>query len=188
MRYLLSRRGGVLVLSAPAYAALFFIHLRNSLPSLMAGRVPPDLGNSAGASQTLQILQILCLGYLFAVYGLTLWNWRRSTLTPRELAWSAVALTVLAGSLLPADSSDVLEYIGFGRLVAVHHVSPSLHTYSEFTDRFSPYVTWDEPMPYGPVVLPVFVIAGLVSEHGVLIAIYLVKSVWVLIHLLNAWL
>ena len=188
MRRILSWRGGVLVLSAPAYAALFFIHLRSSLPSLTAGRVPPDLGNSAGASQTLQILQILCLGYLFTVYGLTLWNWRRSKLAPRDLAWSAVALTVLAGSLLPADSSDVLEYIGFGRLVAVHHVSPYLHTYSEFTDRFSPSVTWDEPMPYGPVVLPIFALAGVVSEHSVLIAIYVLKSVWVLIHLLNAWL
>ncbi len=178
----------VLVLSAPAYVSLFIIHLRNSLPSLTAGRVPPDLGNSAGASQTLQFLHILCLGYLFAVYGLALWSWQRSTLIRRDLAWSAAALTVLACSLLPADSSDALQYIGFGRLVAVHHVSPYLHTYSEFTDRFSPYITWDEPMPYGPAVLPIFAIAGVVSEHDVLIAIYVVKSVWALIHLLNAWL
>ena len=86
---LLSARSGVLVLSAPAYAALFFIHLRHSLPSLAAGRVPPDLGYSAGASPVLQFLQIFCLAYLFLVYGLTLWHWRRLNLTPRNLAWSA---------------------------------------------------------------------------------------------------
>jgi len=185
---LLSARSGVLVLSAPAYAALFFIHLRHSLPSLAAGRVPPDLGYSAGASPVLQFLQIFCLAYLFLVYGLTLWHWRRLNLTPRNLAWSAFAVTVMAWGLLPADSSDVLEYIGFGRLAAVYHASPYLHTYSEFTDDFSTYVTWDEPMPYGPVVLPIFVMAGVVSERNVLIAMYAIKFVWLLIHLLNAWL
>jgi hypothetical protein len=167
---------------------LFFIHLRYSLPSLAASRVPPDLGYSAGSSPVLQFLQILCLGYLFLVYGLTLWHWRLLNLTPRNLAWSAFALTVMAWGLLPADSSDVLEYIGFGRLAAVYHASPYLHTYSEFTDEFSTFVTWDEPMPYGPVVLPIFAFAGVVSECNVLIALYAIKFVWLLIHLLNAWL
>jgi alpha-1,6-mannosyltransferase len=183
---LLSTSSGVLVLSAPAYVSLFFVHLRHSLPSLGAGRVPPDLGYSIGASRTLQFLQVLCLTYLFTVYGLTLWHWRRLNLKPRNLAWCAVAVTVMACSLLPADSSDVLEYIGFGRLAAVYHVSPYLHTYSEFTDRYSPYVTWDEPMPYGPVLLPIFGIAGVVSEHDVLVAMYVIKFVWLWIHLLNA--
>ena len=156
------------------------------MPSLAAGRVPPDLGYSAGASPVLQFLQIFCLAYLFLVYGLTLWHWRRLNLTPRNLAWSAFAVTVMAWGLLPADSSDVLEYIGFGRLAAVYHASPYLHTYSEFTDRIAPYVTWDDPMPYGPVVLPVFALAGLISEHHVFVAIYVIKFAWLLIHFLNA--
>jgi hypothetical protein len=82
----------------------------------------------------------------------------------------------------------VLEYIGFGRLAAVYHVSPYLHTYSEFTDRFASYVTWDDPMPYGPVVLPAFALAGLVSEDHVFVAMYVIKLAWLLIHFLNAWL
>jgi hypothetical protein len=187
-RRLVSPRRGVLILSAPAYASLFFIHLRNSLPSLNAGRVPPDLGYSAAASPTLQLLEILCLGYLFIVYGWTLLQWRRLNLNRRVLAWSAAVVTVMACSLLPADSSDVLDYIGFGRLMAVYRVSPYLHTYSEFTDQFAPYVTWDDPMPYGPVVLPVFAIAGVISQHHLLVAIYVIKFAWLLIHLLIAWL
>src|SRR5438552_13757530 len=188
LRRLLSTRHGVLALIAPAGLSLLFIHLRNSLPPLNAGRVPPDLGYSADASRTLQLLQILCLAYLFIVYALTLWNWRELNLKPRALAWGAVAVAVMAWSLFPADSSDVLEYIGFGRVTAVYHLSPYLHTYSELTDAFAPYVTWDDPMPYGPVVLPVFTIAGVVSEHHVLAAVYVIKFAWLLIHLLNAWL
>ena len=188
-RRLLSTPSGVLVLAAPAYASLFFIHLRNSLGPLNAGRVPPDLGYGPNASPTLQFLQILCLAYLFMIYALMLWNWRgRSSFTPRILPWSVAGVALMAWSLLPADSSDVLEYIGFGRLAALYHVSPYLHTYAELTDRFAPYVTWDDPMPYGPVVLPVFAIAGVVSEHHVLAAIYLIKLAWLVIHLLNAWL
>jgi hypothetical protein len=177
-----------LLLSLNGYLSLFVIHLRNSLPSLAAGLVPPDLGYSAAANPTHQLLQTICLGYFFTVYGLTLWNWRRLDLTPRTLAWSVAVVGVLAWSLVPADSSDLLEYIGFGRLAAVYHVSPYLHTYSEFTDRFASYVTWDDPMPYGPVLLPVFAVAGLVAEHHVVVALYVIKLAWLLIHLLNAWL
>jgi alpha-1,6-mannosyltransferase len=175
--------GTVLLLS---YVSLFVIHLRNSLAPLGAELVPPDLGYSAAANPTLQLLQMICLASFFTVYGTTLWNWHRLDASPRTLAWSAALAGVLAWSLLPADSSDVLEYIGFGRLVAVYHVSPYLHTYSEFTDRIAPYVTWDDPMPYGPVVLPVFALAGLVSQHHVFVAMYLVKFAWLLIHFLNA--
>ena len=179
---------GVLVLSAPAYACLFFIYLLNSLSPLMAGQVPPDLGSGADGSRTLQFLQILCLTYLFLIYGLALWHWRRLNVSARALGWSAAAITILAWTLLPADSSDVLDYIGFGRLIAVYHVSPYLHTYAEFTDRFSTYVTWDEPMPYGPIVLPVYALAGALSQRHVVMAIYAIKFMWALCHLLNGWL
>ena len=167
---------------------MFVIHLRNSLSPLAADLVPPDLGYSATAHPVFQLLQMICLACFFAVYGITAWNWRWSDASPRTLAWSAVLVGVLAWSLLPADSSDVLEYIGFGRLAAVYHVSPYLHTYSEFTDWFASYVTWDDPMPYGPVVLPVFALAGLVSEGHLFVAMYVIKLAWLLIHFLNAWL
>ena len=165
---------------------MFVIHFRNTLPPLVADLVPPDLGYSAAANPIFQLLQVICLACFFTVYGVTLWNWRRLDPSPRMLAWGAVFVGILAWGLLPADSSDVLEYVGFGRLAAVYHVSPYLHTYSEFTDRIAPYVTWDDPMPYGPVVLPVFALAGLVSEHHLFVAIYVIKFAWLLIHFLNA--
>jgi alpha-1,6-mannosyltransferase len=185
LRRLLLPGTTILLLS---YVSLFVTHLRNSLPSLAASLVPPDLGYSAAANPILQLLQMICLASFFTLYGITLRNWRRLDASPRTLAWSVGLVGILAWSLLPADSSDVLEYIGFGRLAALYHVSPYLHTYSEFTDRFASYVTWDDPMPYGPVVLPVFALAGLVSEHHVFVAMYVIKLVWLLIHFVNAWL
>jgi alpha-1,6-mannosyltransferase len=183
---LFSRRGALVVLSAPAYACLFSIFLRNSLPALMAGGVPPDLGYSAGASPVLQGLQMACLAYLFTIYAFAIWQWRRLDLSLRTVAWSAAAVALMACSLLPADSSDVLEYIGFGRLAAIYHVSPYTHTEFEIHDPFDSYITWDEPMPYGPIVLPVFAAAAAASSRHLLMAIYEIKGVWLVVHLLNA--
>ena len=42
--------------------------------------------------------------------------------------------------------------------------------------------------PYGPVLLPVFAVAGLVAEHHVVVALYVIKLVWLFVHFLNAWL
>jgi hypothetical protein len=183
---LLSRRGALFLLSAPAYACLFAIFLRNSLTPLLSGGVPPDLGYSVAASPTLQSFQIVCLAYLFTIYAVTIWQWQRLHLSVRTVAWSAAAIALMACALLPADSSDVLEYIGFGRLAVIYHVSPYTHTEFEMEDPFESHVTWDEPMPYGPVVLPVFAAAAVESSRHLLVAIYAIKSVWLVVHLLNA--
>ncbi len=184
----LTAPAGLWLLCAPAYAILFLVHLGNSLPALKAGTVPPDLGYGPSAHAALQALQILCLAYLFGVYGLVLKYWRHLSYRPRTLTLTAVALGVMAATLLPANSSDVLEYIGFGRLVAIYHLNPYLHTYAEVTDRFAGSVTWNEPMPYGPLILPVVAAAGAVSRHGIILAIYTLKLAWLLVFLLNGFL
>jgi alpha-1,6-mannosyltransferase len=183
-----SAPAGLCLLCAPAFGALFLIHLANSLPALRAGAVPPDLGQGAAAGTTLQALQIVCLAYLFAVYGLVLRYWRYLQVRPRALACTALVAAVMVAALLPANSSDVLEYVGFGRLVAVYHANPYLHTYAEITDGFARSVTWNEPMPYGPVILPIVAAAGAVSRHGVVLAIYTLKLAWLLVFLLNGFL
>jgi hypothetical protein len=49
-------------------------------------------------------------------------------------------------------------------------------------------MTWNLPMPYGPMALPVFMLGGLISQLDVLVALYVVKLIWLLVHLGNAWL
>lgn len=176
------------VLCLPAYLTLFAIALQNSLGPLLHGRVPPDLGYAADASWMLQFCQIACFAWLFAVYAWALLSWTRGEVTVRELAPAIVVLTVAAWTLLPANSSDILEYLGLGRLAGVYGLNPYTHTYSEITDAFSSYVTWDDPMPYGPPMLPLFVGAALLSVRHVLLGIYGLKLAWAALHLLNSWL
>jgi alpha-1,6-mannosyltransferase len=178
----------VLAFSLPAYAVLFAIHLANSLHPLLHGRVPPDLGYAAAASTRLQFLQIAAIAYLSVVYAWALCTWRRRAVRARDLVLVIATLTLAAWTLLPANSSDVLEYLGFGRLAAVYGLNPYAHTYADITDWFSSYVTWDDPMPYGPPVLPLFALASAISAHQVLPGIYVLKFAWAAMHLVNAWL
>ena len=78
---------------------------------------------------------------------------RKSRLLSMMYHGACFVLTLAATALLPANSSDVLEYLGFGRLLGLYGLNPYTHTYSEITDAFSPYITWDNPMPYGPPLI-----------------------------------
>ena len=91
-------------------------------------------------------VQVATLAYLFVIYGRTLVRWKRGEVTARGLAPAVVLLTLAAWALIPANSSDVLEYLGFGRLFGLYGLNPYTHTYSEISDSFSQYVTWDNPM------------------------------------------
>ncbi|HVZ22032.1 MAG TPA: hypothetical protein VG871_13255 [Vicinamibacterales bacterium] len=177
-----------LAFSLPAFAALFAIHLQNSLGPLLHGRVPPDLGYSEHSRVLLQVLQLACITWLAVVYAWAIWRWDRARVTGRDVAVVIAVLTLAAWLLVPANSSDVLEYLGFGRLAGVYGLNPYTHTYSELSDWFASYVTWDDPMPYGPPLLPIFTLAGLLSSFHVLAAIYAVKLAWAAVHLLDVWL
>ena len=78
--------------------------------------MPPDLGYSPDASTLLERLQVATLAYLFVIYGRTLVRWKRGEVTARALAPAVLLLTLAAWALIPANSSDTLEYLGFGRL------------------------------------------------------------------------
>src|SRR3989441_13198565 len=176
---------GFVVRSLPAYAVLFVIHAQSSLRPLLAERVPPDLGYSAEASPLLEALQVAALAYLFAIYGWTLATWKRDEDTARSLMPAVVLLTLAAWTLLPANSSDILEYLGVGRLFGLYGLNPYTHTYSEITDAFSSYVPGDNPMPYGPPLLPMFTAAGILSVRHVLLGMYALKLAWAALHLVN---
>src|SRR5262249_24972842 len=66
--------------------------------------------------------------------------------------------------------------------------NPYLHTYSEFSDSFNHFVEWDITMPYGPVMLPTFILGGWVSQHSVLGAVFTLKLIWLGTHCANCFL
>lgn len=170
------------------YLALALIHWWHSWQPLSQWRVFADLGDSRASNPVIEICQTLTLLYLFALYLLCLINWKRWRFSVREFAVISIPSGILAWSALPANSTDILAYIGLGRIAAIYGANPYLHTYSEYADYYSNFVEWDITMPYGPVVLPLFILAGWVSQHSVLAAIFVLKLIWLLTHYFNCFL
>jgi len=184
----LSNHRCFVLLHAVGYAALLLIYTWHSLPWLLQGTYPPDLGASKDSRPVAEILQALTFIYLFALYLLSLLNWKRLKLNLRHLIWAGLAAGSIAWIVLPGNSADVFAYISFGRIAGLYAASPYLHVYSEFDDFYSPYAWFDGPMPYGPVVLPVFILAGVVSQLSLIASIYTLKLIWLLLHGCSSWL
>jgi hypothetical protein len=176
------------LLMAAGYLALALIHWRHSWAPLSQGHAFPDLGGSGGADPLLEICQTISLCGLFTLYLLALINWERRDFGVREIISIGVLPASFAVGALPANSTDILGYIGQGRIAGVYGANPYLHTYSEFADSFSPFVEWNITMPYGPVMAPVFILAAWVSVYSVLGAVFTLKLIWLAIHCANCFL
>jgi alpha-1,6-mannosyltransferase len=176
------------LLMAAGYLAVAIIHWRHSLGALTEGYVYADLGDSPDSSYVLEILQTLTLACLFAIYLFCLTNWERLKFDLRTVASMGLLPALFACAALPANSTDVFAYIGLGRVAAVFGSNPYIHTYSEFADFYSAYVEWDITMPYGPAALPPLILAGWISQHSVLAAVFALKLFWLLIHCCNCYL
>src|SRR5215510_5423559 len=173
------------LLVAAGYLALALIHWRHSWAPLSKGYAFPDLGGSSESSPLLEGAQTISHCWLYILYLLALINWERRGFSPREIIGIGVLPALFAFAALPANSTDILAYAGQGRVAAIHGANPYLHTYSEFADSFSPFMEWDITMPYGPVMLPVFIAAGWVSAYSVLGAVFTFKLIWLATHSAN---
>ena len=176
------------LLVAAGYLALALIHWRHSWTPLSQGYAFPDLGASRESNPLLESGQTITLFFLYILYLLALINWERREFSVREIIAIGVLPGLLAFISLPANSTDILAYTGQGRVAALHGANPYIHTYSEFADSFSPFVEWNITMPYGPVMLPIFILAGWVSKYSVLGAIFTLKLIWLAIHCANCFL
>lgn len=176
------------LLVAAGYLALALVHWRHSSALLLQGRPFPDLGFSRRANPLLEGFQTISLCGLWVLYLLALLNWERRRFRAGEIIAIGVLPGLLALAALPANSTDILSYISQGRIAGVYWANPYLHTYSEFTDSFSPLVEWDITMPYGPVALPASILAGWMSEYSVLGAVFTLKLIWLTIHCANCFL
>jgi hypothetical protein len=184
------------LLSLLGLAALAWIHWIHSWPMLARGHTFIDLGDSPGANPLHEVFQSLALLFLFGLYAYCLSNWDRLLLKTREVVGLLIAQSFAAWLALPANSTDVFGYIALGRIAGLYGSNPYVHTYSEFADFYYAYVEWDITMPYGPVLLPVFMLGGWIAQHSVLAAVFALKVIWLVVHgvncrlvylLLNGW-
>lgn len=163
---------------AVGLALLAVLQWLHSWPLLAEGRVFPNLNNDATSSPLLEAAHTLVLGGLLYLYLRTLLAWRQRPLARRDVVRLLVPSSLLAWLALPATSTDILFYVGMGRLVVLHGANPYLHTYEDFPDAFTSYLDWpDATMPYGPLLLPFFTLSGWLSQHSVLASLYLLKLV-----------
>ena len=173
------------LLSVLGTAVLLLVHWKHSWPALSQGYAFADLGDSEQANPIHEAVQTSVLACLFGLYFYCLIHWERLQFTVREIAAIGAAQGLIGLATLPANSTDILGYIGLGRLAAIHGANPYLHTYAEFYDSFTPYLEWNITMPYGPVLLPLFAAAGWLSQHNVPAAIFSLKLAWLLTHVCN---
>jgi hypothetical protein len=135
------------------------------------------------------LLQVGILGYLFVLFSLAFRALRFQAGQHRSTVRRYGVVLALIGALaVPVNSADVFLYIGFGRIMVVHHANPYEHSYREFSDEYSNYAWYAGSMPYGPVFLPFAAVAGLVSEWNVLGAVFVLKAIWVALYALTLWL
>ncbi|MEP7340871.1 MAG: hypothetical protein ABI977_24280 [Acidobacteriota bacterium] len=129
-----------------------------------------------------EVFQTIALLFLFGLYFYCLLSWERLQFNVREIVGLVSAQGSIAWLALPANSTDILGYIALGRIAGLHGANPYVHTYSEFADFYWAYVEWDITMPYGPVLLPIFILGGWLAQHSVLAAVFALKLVWLLTH------
>lgn len=177
----------VSALFAAAFVALAIVHLQS------VGAVYPSSGVSIAAwnsrQSNLWILapQAVILTFLFAVYLLVLLGWENLRFSPTQVLRMGLCAGATAALALPSNSWDLFAYVGFGRMSVIHGLNPYVTSYTQIADSYSPYGWASGYMNYGPVVLPAFMAAGLVSEFSVLAALYLLKVLWLAVHLCAAW-
>lgn len=160
----------------------------HSWPALAAGTAFPNLNNDARSNPWLELGHTLGVCGLFGAYLLTLARWPQRPLAVRQVVALLVPSSLLAWLALPATSTDVMFYIGVGRMLVLHGANPYLHVYDEFQDGFASYLDWaDATMPYGPLLLPCFSAAGWLSAHSPIAAIYLLKAWSLLIYGGSCW-
>ena len=182
---------GVALATAFGYVALFFVSAWNGSirqPSLLpwftseASGVAVELVAHGSRARPIVILQLVVVAYLYVIYVWALRHWAALAPSMRRVRSSALVVAAIALAICPLNSSDIFAYIQLGRIMAVYHSNPYVMTYAGIHDPYSPYAWSPAPMPYGPVALPPFYIAGLASTLHPFAGVYLLKLIWYLVH------
>ncbi len=184
---LLSDPRGFVLLHLLGYGALLWIH--------DAG-IPWFEESPAAVRQVFQrehdllrtLGQAAVMAYLFVLYATCYAFWDRLRLHVRQVALTGAAIALLSAAGVALNSVDIFAYLQFGRLAAVHGLNPYTHLYREVRDTFSPFAWFQQPMPYGPLVLPVFMPAGWAAGWNAWLGMYVLKGAWLLAHGLSAYL
>jgi hypothetical protein len=137
---------------------------------------PPGDRPSVSLALYTGVFRTLVLEMWFA-YAVLVWRVHTGSARPaappptaRQVLRVAIPVIALLALLAPAGlSTDVFAYVGYGRLAAVHHLNPHLHTQMELRelgDPTTPYLRWPIASPYGPLWTIVSVLIVKIAPAG----------------------
>jgi hypothetical protein len=176
----MSRRTAFLAVSLPLHAVLVLLSFRG---------MRFDQGHAVAAQGILRheydyplLWAYVGIGLiLFAAWLYGLLGFAEMGLDRRSVLAIGAAVGFLSFCAYPGvTSNDIMAYVGFGRVLGVHHLNPWEHGYADVADFYSSYAWFQQPMPYGPVVAPIFDVAGRISELSVPLSFYFIKFCWLL--------
>lgn len=103
-----------------------------------------------------------------------------------DLVKAGLIFLIAAWISYPA-TSDVYLYLHYG-VMGLNGSNPYLIPAKDFTSQLSPLLSWFQTSTYGPISLGLFMIAGAGSFISIHTGIYILKTLFLLIHLLNSYL
>src|SRR5688572_14937726 len=109
------------------FLCLSVLQLLHSWPALAAGTTFPNLNNDARSNHWLELGHTLGMCVVFFAYLRTLLRWREQPLSARQVVKLLLPSSLLALLALPATSTDILFYIGIGRMLVLYGANPYLH-------------------------------------------------------------
>jgi hypothetical protein len=151
-----------------------------------SANAPTNVVMPSPAAVPLVLLSLVLLGAV-AAWGWSLWRARgeHGDRTALWLVLGAAAVMSVPLILLPAlPSSDILSYIIYGRIGAIHHANPLVTTPQQFAgDPFFSQVAWPTIRSvYGPLWLIIsniltWIAQGLGGSPAVYVALYKLLAV-----------
>ncbi|VXD17895.1 conserved membrane hypothetical protein [Planktothrix serta PCC 8927] len=97
------------------------------------------------------------------------------------------AIFLIAAWMSYPATTDPYLYLHYG-MVALSSYNPYLVPAGDFTSQFSSLSPWSQTATYGPISLAFFMIAAATSSISIGVGIYSLKTLFLLIHLLNSYL
>lgn len=136
------------------------------------------------------MLLLAAYGGMLAVYHCALSRRGESALTRKQVfLWALVFVAVLL-PFPPRFSDDIIGYAQHGRVLAVYHENPYLHTIFEHQDIFANYRKyWSHQVsPYGPVMILFLAAASGLGRSSLLASVVLLKLLMSGSYFVSGWL
>ncbi len=176
---------GLTVLVVGAFLKYFWAWKFINTPKIFYQLTRSDLGFFSA------IIGLLFVWLLINIISYRLIAWEQKT-NWKIILFTALIVSLIAISIFPLTSMDVFCYLSVGRIYALHHLSPYLHTYLSLPqDSFFPAlrdIIWvDKFTPYGPIAIYLNGLIAWLSATKISTAILGFKLLALTTHGLNAW-